>query len=81
MATDRVTAEAKQHIGHRIDDAVQQDLGQMAAAGEASAGMRTSAAANPLITMLSQPGGMRQAFVLNEILQKPRALRHKTPHA
>ena len=81
MATDRVTAEAQQHIGHRIDQAVQQDLGSMAAAAPAAPNVRSGAPANPWMAILSQPGGMRQAFVLNEILQKPPALRRKTPHA
>lgn len=80
MASDRVTAESQQHIGHRIDAAVQQDLGAMAAIAAAAPNVRSGAPGNPWMAIFSQPGGMRQAFVLNEILQKPAALRRKASH-
>jgi hypothetical protein len=73
MASDRVTAEAQEFIGHRIEDAVQSDLGQSGMT--LPLGSRTP---HPLLALMSQPGGMRQALVLNEILQKPAALRRKT---
>jgi hypothetical protein len=75
MAPDRVTAEAQHHIGHRIEAAVKQDLGQIAADGAT----RAAPVAHPLLATLMQPGGMRQALVLNEILQKPAALRRGGP--
>lgn len=74
MTADRVTAEAQQHVGHRIDEAVQQDLGQATALAMSGA-PRTGTPKSPLVALLAEPGGIRQAFVLNEILQKPRALR------
>jgi hypothetical protein len=72
MTADRVTAEAQQHVGHRIDQAVQQDLGVSAAIVSPP---RAGVTRHPLVALLSEPGGVRQAFVLNEVLQKPRALR------
>jgi len=72
MTPDRVTAEAQQFIGHRIDAAVQSDLGQGGTPSQF--GGRPP---HPFLALMSQPGGMRQALVLNEILQKPQALRRK----
>jgi hypothetical protein len=73
MTSDRVTAEAQQHVGHRIEQAVEYDLGVSAAMTNPP---RMPVVKHPLVALLSEPGGARQAFVLNEVLQKPRALRH-----
>ena len=68
------------HIGSRVDaavqkeitDAVQHDLGNRIAAarppGEQSI--------HPLVKVLRDPNGIRQAILLNEILQRPKAKRN-----
>jgi hypothetical protein len=75
MQPDRVGAHAQSHIGqHRIDDAVSRDLaGGTVAAVEPVATIR--ATPHPLLQALSSRDGVRQAVVLQEILQRPRALR------
>jgi len=72
MTQDRVTAEAQQFIGDRVDQAVEKDLGQMTAAA-----IPRSKSQHPLLALLAQPGGVRQALIMNELLQKPTALRKK----
>jgi len=76
MTPDRVGTHAQQHIGqHRIDDAVTRDLaGGTVAAVEPVAGSPRNLP-HPLLQVLSSRDGVRQAVLLQEILQKPRALR------
>lgn len=71
MAADRVIAAAEQDLGHRIDAAVQHDLG----APTATSVTTTSRPPHPLLVALRSPGGVRQAVLLHEILQRPKALR------
>uniref|UniRef100_A0A7C2PFX2 Uncharacterized protein n=1 Tax=Schlesneria paludicola TaxID=360056 RepID=A0A7C2PFX2_9PLAN len=75
MAPDRVAAHAQQHVGERrIDKAVEQDLGGGTVAPVAPA-EQPRGKPHPLLAALAQPSGMRQAILMQEILQKPRALR------
>jgi hypothetical protein len=72
MAPERVATEAERHLGHRVDEAVKQDLGV--------AGVQPVAATpgkHPLLELLSQRSGRRQAIILSEVLQKPVALRSR----
>jgi len=67
-----------QQLGHRVDDAValdiasgvEKDLGARALSGEA-----TPQPVHPLVRVLRDPNGIRQAILLNEILQRPKSLR------
>jgi hypothetical protein len=80
---ERVTAQAAQHLPHAVDQSVSQHLGVFAAgtppvAGAGSQGAardvaRTAAAS--LLLALRSPAGVRQAVIMQEILQRPRALR------
>lgn len=68
-----------QQLGHRVDDAValditsgvQQDLGMRAPIVSTP-----SPTVHPLVSVLRDPNGVRQAVLLNEILQRPKSLRH-----
>lgn len=71
LVAGQVTANAQQHIGHRIEESVTHDLGT----SSSNLHMERNASVHPLYTLLSQPGGMRQAMLVHELLQKPRALR------
>ncbi len=71
LVAGQVTANAQQHIGHRIEASVTHDLGT----SSTNLHMDRNASVHPLYTLLSQPGGMRQAMLVHELLQKPRALR------
>lgn len=75
MAPDRVGAHAQAHIGqHRIDEAVNKDLaGGTVAAVEQIAGQR--ATPHPLLQVLASRDGVRQAVLMQEILQRPRVFR------
>lgn len=72
-------AVRSQHLGHRVDDAVALDI---ASGVEQDLGVRAplaqpiSVAVHPLVKVLRDPNGMRQAVLLNEILQRPKSLRH-----
>ena len=75
------------HIGNRVDasverdisgavqkdiqDAVQHDLGNRIAA----AAPPREKAEHPLVKVLRDPNGVRQAILLNEVLQRPKGLR------
>lgn len=76
MAGNRVAAEVQQHLAHRVDEAVQRDLsgGTVAPVQSVSSPV---AAPHPLMAMLLRPEGVRQAILLNEILQRPRVLRDR----
>lgn len=74
MAAGGVTAQAEQHAGHRVEAAIMRDLGSGGLTTAAGTTVAT-AAVHPIAQALRQPGGMRQAVLLNEILQKPKALR------
>jgi hypothetical protein len=82
---NRVGAEVQQHLPHKVDQEVSQHLGTFAAqsAGpmpqpvETSAGQRAALPALALLTELRSPGGVRRAIILQEILQRPRALRKR----
>jgi hypothetical protein len=75
MTPDRVGAHAQEHIGqHRIDDAVTKDLAGGTVAAVTPVGV-LHATPHPLLQVLSSRDGVRQAILLQEILQKPRALR------
>ena len=45
--------------------------------GATTATTGTSSQAHPLVELLSKPEGMRNAIIVNEILQRPRSLRNK----
>lgn len=71
LAAGQVTAQAQQHIGNRIESSVTHDLGT----SSTNLHMERNVPVHPLYTLLTQQGGMRQAILVHELLQKPRALR------
>lgn len=73
MQPDRVAAEVQQDLKNRIADEVQADLGPSQTSSTAPTIAFTPA--HPLVTLLRDPRGVRQAIMLQEILQKPKALR------
>lgn len=76
VSDNRVAAEVQQHMSRRVDQAVEQDLaGGTVAAVEPSTVRR--APPHPLLSLLAKPEGMRQAILMNEILQRPRTLRSR----
>lgn len=74
--SERVGAEARQHLASPLQEGRAPMVGQDAVSGAESPAMRRGEQ-HPLLVALSQPGAIRQNFVLAEILQKPRALRPK----
>jgi hypothetical protein len=74
MQADRVSAEVKQDLKSRISDDVQADLGPASLTAAASTST-APAPVHPLVALLRDPRGVRQAIALQEILQKPKALR------
>jgi hypothetical protein len=82
---NRVAAEVQQHLPHAVDQEVSQHLGAFAARStgptalplDAAAGRRAATPALALLGELRSPGGVRQAIILQEILQRPRSLRKR----
>ena len=82
---NRVGAEVQQHLPHNVDQQVSQHLGAFAAQGgglgapltEGSTGRRAATPALVLLAELRSPGGVRQAIMMQEVLQRPLALRRK----
>jgi hypothetical protein len=76
MAAGQVTSQAQAFIGHRVEQAVQQDLGAASLATGAVPGLSV-AKLHPALTFLTRPGSIRDAIVVSEILQPPKALRNR----
>ncbi len=76
MAEGHVAAEAQHFIGNRVAEAVQQDLGAATAAKGAVPGLSV-AVLHPALKFIAQPGTLRDAIILSEILQPPRSLRNR----
>lgn len=74
MQPDRMAAEVQKDLPNRIAKEVQADLGP-ARSTSSIAPTSGVAAVHPLMSMLREPQQVRHAIVLQEILQKPRALR------
>lgn len=76
MAAGQVTAQAQAFIGHRVEQAVQQDLGVSQQAAGAVPSLSV-AKLHPTLAFLTRPGSIRDAIVVSEILQPPKALRRR----
>lgn len=76
MGDNRVAAEVQQHLAHRVDQSVEQNLSGGTVAPVEAAQVRR-AAPHPLLSLLARPEGMRQAILMNEILERPKALRSR----
>lgn len=82
---NRVDAQVQKYLPHTVDQEVSQHLGSFAAqSSEGSAPLPSGAAggreATPTQTLLEElraPGGVRRAIVMQEILQRPLALRNR----
>ena len=81
LASSNLGSEVRSHhIGNRVDAAVQKEI---TAAVHHDLGNRIAAAQppqeqsiHPLVKVLRDPNGIRQAILLNEILQRPKARRN-----
>lgn len=74
IQADRVAAEVQRDVPNRIAKEVDADLGPRQLTSTMAPSIRP-APVHPLINLLRDPQGVRQAIALQEILQKPRALR------
>jgi hypothetical protein len=72
-AAQRQRMSGSEHLGERVRDSVRTDLGGGLAASAPIA--PTVVQTHPLMTWLAQPGSIQNAIAVQEILQKPRALR------
>ena len=80
LGTSNLGGEVRSHtLGNRVEAAVQREI---TAAVQHDLGNRISAAVpsqsdqpHPLVKILRDPNGVRQAVLLNEILQRPKSLR------
>jgi hypothetical protein len=75
---DRLTKQAQEHLGHGVADKVQHDLGRFTGADQQRSGQaptiaaaQLSATATGVAQMMKDPAGLKQAFVLNLILNRP----------
>ena len=75
------TRVASEHLPHDVDKSVTDHLGVFAAqqpTGEQASQRRRTQAAD-IVSELRSTQGMRSAVIMQEILQRPRALRRRTP--
>ena len=80
LGSSNLGSEVRSHtLGNRVEAAVQREI---TAAVQHDLGNRISAATplqteqpHPLVKVLRDPSGVRQAVLLNEILQRPKSLR------
>lgn len=71
---ERVQAGTAQHLSHSVDQSVSQHLGAFSAQAPKAAAnppVAASLAASDILALLRTREGMKQAFILNEILQRP----------
>lgn len=81
----RVSNEAALHLPHNVDASVSAHLGEFTAddatttgsMGQVSTTSNRRTAASFLLAALRQPGGIRNAIVMQEILQPPKSLRDR----
>lgn len=73
----RVGKEVEQHIGHSVNQSVAEHLGASSLTTGVAAKPAQSAPRHPLLQGLSDGESLRQAFVLNLILQRPASLLHR----
>lgn len=77
MQEGRVTQQAQNFLGHGVAEKVQHDLGTFSVADPAAAPLPASRTDRPTVTatnvakLMRDPDGMKQAFVLNLILNRP----------
>lgn len=75
MPEGRVLLQAQNHLAHGVAEKVQQDLGSFTAADAPTAAATTAARAKFTVTevarLMRDPAGLKQAFVLNLILNRP----------
>jgi hypothetical protein len=74
MQEGRVLQQAQEHLGHSVADKVKQDMGTFSATEAAPAptsAARPSTTAASVAAMMRDPAGVKQAFVLNLILNRP----------
>lgn len=74
LQADRVATEVERDLPNRIAQEVNADLGPRQLTSPTAA-IAKPVAVHPLIRLLRDQQGVRQAIALQEILQKPRALR------
>ena len=80
---ERVAAQSAQNLPHSVDQSVARHLGVFAAEASLSTGSQAQSGtriarhspAVSLLAALRTPAGVQQAVMMQEILQKPRALR------
>lgn len=76
MQEGRVVQQAQDHLGHGVADKVQQDLGTFTAPNAQSTAAATAARAqvtvDEVVRLLRDPAGLKQAFVLTLIINRPR---------
>jgi hypothetical protein len=74
MQEGRVLKQAQSHLAHGVADKVQQDLGSFTAPDAPTAASATAArtkfTANDVAKLMRDPAGIKQAFVLNLILNR-----------
>ncbi len=75
MQEGRVLQQAQSHLSHGVAEKVQKDLGSFTAADAPTAAANTAARAKFTVTevarLMRDPAGLKQAFVLNLILNRP----------
>ena len=78
---ERVGQQASQNTDPTVDDSVAAHMGEFMD-GESAARRRRSSStpeAAELLKMLRNPQGVKQAYILGEVLHPPLALRRKRP--
>lgn len=80
--TERVQAETSQHLSHQVDELVKQHLGAFTAETRPTPAVPQTIArsANEFLQLLKSLEGVRQAMILNEILQPPPGRRRHRDH-
>ena len=74
-SSSSVAADVKRTMADRVGASVQQHLSGGTVAPITDVGTTVPREPHPLVALLSKPEGLRQAVLLNEILQRPRSLR------
>jgi hypothetical protein len=71
MQEGRVVQQAQSHLAHGVAEKVQQDLGTFSATVAPTSPARAKFSATDVAKLMRDPAGIKQAFVLNLILNRP----------
>lgn len=77
MQAGRVAKQVERDLGHRVEDSVDDHLGQFTGESAVEVVRRVGVRPDELVRLLGTPSGLRQAILAHEILSPPKSRRSR----